>query len=158
MKQSRRGNERDKMRAEERRIKMFVQHHLTLDSAEHRNSDSLVRERRFSIPREPIPSLSECKEWTARLRKKRMRDRRLRLVMPDAKFYEHDAPFIFRDDGRRRFPAFFFCSLWQSSSFFILILSSSHSLFPFLCTFRGRADFNRNGSLVNVSATSNMNT
>lgn len=31
----RRGN---KTRAEERCIKMFVQHHLTLDSAEHRNS------------------------------------------------------------------------------------------------------------------------
>lgn len=48
-----RGN---KTKAEERHIKMFVQHHLTLDSAEHRNLDSRVREgakirRTSSIPR-----------------------------------------------------------------------------------------------------------
>lgn len=49
---------------------MFVQHHLTLDSAEHRNSDSRSRRsgdrRTSSIPREPIPSLSERKEWELR--------------------------------------------------------------------------------------------
>lgn len=57
----------DKTRAEERHIKMFVQHHLTLDSAEHRNLDARSRRskdrRTFSLFRgEPILSLSERKE------------------------------------------------------------------------------------------------
>lgn len=58
---------RNRTRAEERHIKTFVQHHLTLDSAEHRNLDARSRRskdrRTFSLFRgEPILSLSERKE------------------------------------------------------------------------------------------------
>lgn len=91
----RRGN---KMRTEERRIKMFVQHHLTLDSAEHRNSRDSCSRRSKDRRTFSIPSLSERKElrnisgelWLGS------------LVMPDAKFYERCPPPLFHPSWRRR--------------------------------------------------------
>lgn len=84
----------DKTRAEERHIKMFVQHHLTLDSAEHRNLDARSRRskdrRTFSLFRgEPILSLSERKERATGGTSGEQKGRGgVSLVMPDAKFYE----------------------------------------------------------------------
>lgn len=130
-----RGN---KTKAEERHIKTFVQHHLTLDSAEHRNLDSRVREGakiggRPLFRGEPIPSLSERKE---RAMGGTSGERTGSLVMPDAKFYERCHPLaplpllpFFPLSSRQRRPAPFSPSFFCSTS---CLFFFTFALFPFI--------------------------
>lgn len=124
-------------------VKTFVQHHLTLDSAEHRNLDSRVREGakiggRPLFRGKPIPSLSERKERATGGYQRGTdgvsgyaRCQILRALPPPCSFLL-PSPNLFStlfprdDDGRRRFPRRFFAL--QVVFFFYLCSFPFHSL------------------------------
>lgn len=110
--------------------------------------------------REPIPSLSERKEWAARPQGGWGIGGR-GLVMPDAKFYEQCLLLSHLSWRRRLAPFSIVFLLWPSCPFFYLLFFLPLILpFPFcLCTFCGRAEFlfsrKSYGSLANASASAN---